>query len=93
MYMHPSVMIIASVCTHMTNISQSGNEKDFSWSRFHEVDKIVSRSFYKTLKLWEIHNCIFMNVPKIKWNSWKFCFLNKRTNTYAHTYSYIMNSQ
>ena len=31
----------------------------------HKVDKIVSGSSYKTLKLWEIHHCIFMNAYKI----------------------------
>ena len=31
---------------------------------FHKVDKIASGSSYKTLKLWEIHNFIFMNTSK-----------------------------
>ena len=30
-----------------------------SRSYFHKVDKIVSGSSYKTLKLWEIHDFIF----------------------------------
>ena len=33
-------------------------------SQFY-FDKIPSGSSYKTLKLWEIHNCIFMNVSKL----------------------------
>ena len=28
---------------------------------FHKVDKIASGSSYKTLKLWEIHNFIFIS--------------------------------
>ena len=32
---------------------------------FHKVNKIVSGSSYKTLKWWEIHNYIFMNVSKL----------------------------
>ena len=32
---------------------------------FHKVDKIAYGSSYMILKLWEIHNFIFMNVSKI----------------------------
>ena len=32
---------------------------------FHKVDKIAFESSYKTLKLWEMHDCIFTTVFKI----------------------------
>ena len=40
-------------------MGQSFQEIEFLQLYFHEVDKIVSGSSYKTLKLWEIHDYIF----------------------------------
>ena len=34
-------------------------------SYFYKVDKITSGVSHKTLKLWEIHNYIFTNVPNL----------------------------
>ena len=30
----------------------------------HEVNKIASESCYKTLKLWKVYDCTFMNISK-----------------------------
>ena len=43
-----------------------------SWLYFHKVDKIAFGSSYKTLKLWEIHNFIFIKFVK-------FFLMNKKS--------------
>ena len=46
-------------------MGQNFHETEFSQLCFHKVDKIFSGSFYKALKLWEIHDYIFTNVSII----------------------------
>ena len=49
---------------HGTNISQISLRRN-SQFYIHQVDKIASGSFYKTLKLWKLYDFIFKNVFKI----------------------------